>query len=195
MTDTPRHNRRVLIAVTAALVAAAIVVPLLGVLLTPHGQRTPAGPITPTTTTPPVLTIKPLSVRPVITGFVTTPDNCPPPAPTPPDQPLRTCDIPKTAVYELGPEEARLQLTDVDSFLNPLTGVYIVQMTMTPESASDFARVTGAHIGQQVAFIRAGVVVSAPKIAAAIDGQVLQLSGDVTPEQSDEMARMLRDEA
>ena len=35
---------------------------------------------------------------------------------------MRTCDITRTAVYELGPEALRLQLTDVDSFLNPLTG-------------------------------------------------------------------------
>jgi preprotein translocase subunit SecD len=37
-------------------------------------------------------------------------------------------------------------------------------------------------------------VVWGPKISAPIDGQVLQLSGELTPEQAKEIARMLRDE-
>ena len=33
------------------------------------------------------------------------------------------------------------------------------------------------------------------KISGPIDGQVLQLSGDLKPEQATEIARMLRDES
>jgi preprotein translocase subunit SecD len=195
MTDPSRRNRRILIAVTAALAAAAIVVPVIGVLLAPTMMKNQATtPIT-TTTTQPDLTIKPVALRPVIGAFVTTPEECVPPPPTPPDQPLRTCDITKTAVYDLGPEELRLQLTDVDSFLNPLTGKQLVQVTLTNESTTAFAQYTTAHVGQQVAFVRAGIVVWAPKITEPIDGQVLQLSGDVSEEQAKEIARMLRDEA
>ncbi|MFN8033419.1 MAG: hypothetical protein U0Q47_08995 [Mycobacterium sp.] len=194
MTDAARRNRRILIAITAALAAAAIVVPVLGVLLAPSMMRNQATTAT-TTTTQPVLTIKPLALRPVIGAFVTTPEECVPPPPTPPDQPLRTCDITKTAVYDLGPEDLRLQLTDVDAFLNPLTNKQLVQVTMTNESTADFARYTTDHVGRQVAFVRAGIVVWAPKITEPIDGQVLQLSGDVTEEQAKEIARMLRDEA
>jgi preprotein translocase subunit SecD len=195
MTDPSRRNRRILIAVTAALAAAAIVVPVIGVLLAPTMMKNQATtPIT-TTTTQPVLTIKPVALRPVIGAFVTTPEECLPPPPTPPDQPLRTCDITKTAVYDLGLEELRLQLTDVDSFLNPLTGKQLVQVTLTNESTTAFAQYTTAHVGQQVAFVRAGIVVWAPKITEPIDGQVLQLSGDVSEEQAKEIARMLRDEA
>ena len=193
MTDTARRNRRMLIAITAALAAAAIVVPVLGVLLAPTMMKDQ--PSTAITTTKPVLTIKPLALRPVTGAFVTTPEQCVPPPPTPPDQPLHTCDITKTAVYDLGPEDLRLQLTDVDSFLNPLTNKQLVQVTMTNESTADFARYTTAHVGQQVAFVRAGIVVWAPKITEPIDGQVLQLSGDVTAEQAKDIARMLRDEA
>ena len=155
--------------------------------------RDDAAPVT--TTTTPVLTIKPLALRPVISAFVTTPEQCLPPPPIPPDQPLRICDITKTAVYDLGPEGMRLQLTDVDSFLNPLTGKQLVQMSLTDESTNAFAQYTPAHVGQQVAFVRAGTVVWGPKITEPIDGQVLQLSGDVTAEQAKEIARMLRDEA
>lgn len=195
MTDPSRRNRRILIAVTAALASVAIVVPVIGVLLAPTMMKDQAAtPIT-TTTTQPVLTIKPVALRPVIGAFVTTPEECVPPPPTPPDQPLRTCDITKTAVYDLGPEDLRLQLTDVDSFLNPLTGKQLVQVTLTNESTTAFAQYTTAHVGQQVAFVRAGVVVWAPKITEPIDGQVLQLSGDVSEEQAKEIARMLRDEA
>lgn len=195
MTDTSRRNRRILIAITAALAAVAIVVPVLGVLLAPvMTKNQDITPIT-TTTTKPVLTIKPLALRPVNGAFVIKPEDCVPPPPTPPDQPLRTCDITKTAVYDLAPEDLRIQLTDVDAFLNPLTGKQMVQITMTTESTADFARYTAAHINQQVAFVRAGIVVWAPKITEPIDGQVLQLSGEVTAEQAKEIARMLRDEA
>lgn len=196
MTDTSRRNRRLLIAVTAALASASIVLPVIGVLLAPRIDRQNAANGTTTTTPTPALNIKPLSVRPVLTAFVTTPEECPPPVPSPPpDQPLRTCDITRLAVYELGPEEARLQLTDVDSFKNPLTNGHIVQMSMTAQAAQDFARFTAAHIDQQVAFVRGGIVVWGPKITTPIDGQVLQLSGDLTPEQAADIARMLRDEA
>ena len=108
---------------------------------------------------------------------------------------MRVCDINKTAVYEMGPEGLRVQLTNVDSFLNPLTGVELVQMTMTPESATQFGQFTAGQVGKQVAFVRAGTVVWGPKIAAPIDGQVLQLSGELTAEQAKQIATMLRDES
>jgi len=195
MTEPARRNRRILIAVTAALAVVAIVIPVLGVVMAPTMVNDQANTPISTTTTQLVLTIKPVALRPVIGAFVTTPEECVPPPPTPPDQPLRTCDITKTAVYDLGPEELRLQLTDVDSFLNPLTNKQLVQVTLTDESTKAFAQYTTAHVGQQVAFVRAGTVVWAPKITEPIDGQVLQLSGDVTAEQAKEIARMLRDEA
>jgi preprotein translocase subunit SecD len=193
MSENRRRNRRILIAVMAAISAAAIVVPVLGVLVAPGLNRDSATPVTTTTTAPP-LTIKPLSVRPVVSAFVTTPDQCPPPTPVPPDAPMRICDIAKTAVYELQPEALRVQLTNVDSFKNPITGVELVQMSMTDESAQQFGQFTAGQVGKQVAFVRAGTVVWGPKISAPIDGQVLQLSGELTPEQAKEIARMLRDE-
>jgi hypothetical protein len=194
MTDNSRRNRRILIAAMAAISCVAIIVPVLGALLAPGFARDSSAPVTPTTTAPP-LTIKPLSVRPVVSAFVTTPEQCPPPGSVPPDQPMRVCDVAKTAVYELSPEALRVQLTDVDSFRNPLTGVELVQMSMTSESAEQFAQFTAGRVGQQVAFVRGGTVVWGPKITAPIDGQVLQLSGDLTPEQAKEIARKLRDES
>ncbi|MFN8071010.1 MAG: hypothetical protein U0R66_04275 [Mycobacterium sp.] len=197
MTDTKKRNRRMMIALMAAISSVAIVVPLLSALLGilgSKGMRDSADSVTSTSATP-VITIKPLSVRPVVSAFVTTPDQCPVPPPTPPDQPLRICDINKTAVYELKPEALRVQLTRVDSFRNPLDGVETVQMAMTDESAEQFSKFTAGQVGNQIAFVRGSTVVWGPKIGGPIDGQVLQLSGDLKPEQAKEIARMLRDDS
>ncbi|EHB50607.1 protein export protein SecD, putative [Mycolicibacterium rhodesiae JS60] len=197
MSQTPR-NRKIMIAAVAALASLAIVVPLIAVLLTPgilFNRQDPMAALTTTTTTPPPLTIKPLQLRSVNEMYVIRPGDCDPKPPVPPDQPLRICDLAKTALFDLGPEVLTLQLTDVDSFLNPLTAKQIVQVSMTPESTKAFAEYTGSHIDQQVAFVRSGVVVWAPKITEKIDGDTLQLSGEVTEEQAREMARMLKDEA
>ena len=198
MSDNSRRNRRIMIAVVAALAALAIVVPVVGVLLAPilnkHSDQDSS--MVTTTTTPPVLTIKPLALRPVNGPvYVAKPEDCVPPPPTPPEAPLHICDILKSAIYDLGPEVLRVQLTDVDQFFNPLTNKQLVQVTMTTESAHAFADYTAAHIGEQVAFVRGGVVVWAPKITEKIDGEVLQLSGDVTEDQAKEIARMLKDDA
>ena len=53
---------------------------------------------------------------------------------------------------------------------------------------------TSGQVGKQVAFVRAGTVVWGPKITAPIDGQVLQLTGDITPEQAKEIVRVIKDE-
>lgn len=188
---TKKRNQRILMAIIGTIAAAAAIVPMgLGLLQAREVSQQPDLPTAPTTTAPP-LTIKGLPVRPVVSAFVTTPAQCPAPPPPPPDQPTRICDINRTAVYELGPEGLSLDLTNVDSFLNPLTGVQLVQMTMTPESSRSFAEFTAARVGQQVAFVRGTTVVWGPKIGGPIDGQVLQLSGELTAEQAREIAGML----
>lgn len=194
--NNKQRNRRILFAILAAVSATAIVVPaLVGLLSSTRMARERAAATAPTTTTKPVITIKPLPIRPVISAFVTTPEQCPvPPPTTPPDQPLRVCDINRTAVYDMGPEALRIELTNVDTFRNPLTGVETVQMSMTNESALQFGQYTATQIDKQVAFVRANTVVWGPKITTPIDGQVLQLSGDLTPEQAKEIVRMLKDE-
>lgn len=192
-----QRNRRIVFAVLSGIAVAAMIV---GSLIGPFSwiflkRDSNAAPITPTTTKP-ALTIKPLPVRPVISAFVTTPEQCPAPVLNPaPDQPLRICDINKTAVYDMGPEGMRLQLTNVDSFHNPLSNGEVVQMSMTPESSQQFSQFTAGQVGKQVAFVRAGTVVWGPKITTPIDGQVLQLTGEVTPQQAAEIARMLRNES
>lgn len=186
-------RRRIWVGLLAAVATMAVVIPTSGVLLSPRINQEVE--VAPSTTAAPALTIKPLAVRPVESAFVTTPAQCPDPAETPPDKPTRICDITRTAVYELGPEALRLQLTNVDNFRNPLTGAEVVQLSMTNESSDAFAKFTSEQVGNQVAFVRAGTVVWGPKITTPIDGTVLQLSGELTPEQATEVAEMLRDGA
>lgn len=194
MTVTPRRSRRLLIALMSALAVTAIVIPTFSTLLAPRPAQQVDTPTT--TTTAPALTIKPLPVRPVVSAFVTTPEKCPPPPESAsPEDPLRICDIPRTAVYELEPEALTLQLTNVDTFRNPLTGAQTVQLTMTPESATQFGTFTAGLVGKQVAFVRDDTVVWGPKITAPIDGSVLQLSGELTEEQAGKITRMLKDGA
>jgi hypothetical protein len=190
-------RRKILIAVVAAILGLAVIVPIGGALLTQiFGSDTPADQraAADTTTAPPVYTIKPLVVRPVISVEGTLPEQCPPPAPVPPSETLRTCDFARTALFTLGPEAVQLQLVRVDSLLSPITKAWLVQVSMNTESATAFADFTQTQIGKQVAFVRASVVVSAPQITEAISGDTLQLSGNLTEQQSQEMARLLRDE-
>jgi hypothetical protein len=195
MTDFKKRNKRILIGVLAAISSVAIVVPLVGALFGLFGSGKFLSSETSTTTTSaaPVYTIKPLAIRPVVSAYVTTPGQCPPAKPAPPDKPMRICDIAKTAVYDLQPEAMRVQLTKVDSFVNPLTGVQTVEMSMTKESAEKFATFTAGQVGKQIAFVRAGTVVWGPKIGGRIEGEVLQLSGDLKPEQAKEITRMLKE--
>ncbi|MGB3481254.1 MAG: hypothetical protein WBB07_03430 [Mycobacterium sp.] len=193
------RRRKILIAVVAAVVGLAITVPISGALLqqlfapdVSAAERAAAGA---TSTAAPVYTIKPLVVRPVLAVEGVLPDQCPPPDPVPPTAELRTCDFARSALYTLGPEAVQLQLVRVDALLSPITNGYIVQVSMNSESATAFAEFTAGQVGNQVAFVRSSVVVSAPAISEAIVGDTLQLSGELTEQQSQEMARLLRDES
>lgn len=177
----------------ATVSVVAVVSPVLTSLVANLTLHKDLAQATPTTSTPPTPLIRPLSVRSVIGAFVTTPDRCPQPKPAAPDQPTRECNITKTAVYDLGPEVLRLDLTNVDSFRNPLTGKETVQMSLTPESARRFGEFTASQVGKQLAFVRDSTVVWGPEITAAIDSPALQFSGDLTPEQARQVARMLRE--
>lgn len=193
-----QRRRRITIAVIAGVAGVAVVVPIAGSLLVQLGSpdgRAAEQAATSTSTAPPVYTIKPLAVRPVLAVEGVLPEQCPPPQPVVPTGDLRTCDFARTALYTLGPEGVQLQLVRVDSLLSPITNGYIVQVSMNAESATAFAEYTATQIGKQVAFVRASVVVSAPQITEAIAGDTLQLSGNLTEQQSDEIARLLQDEA
>jgi hypothetical protein len=193
-------SRNIAIAVTASLGILGLVGTTLATVLTPLLFRD-SGPAanrpvaTPTMTVPPIIGL-PLSVRPVLEQpLVAQPDECkpvlqPPPAPT---VPISACDLEKKARYQLGPVGLQLKLTGATSAKVPLTDFYGVQIGLDMTSSAEFAQYTGANIGKQVAFVRDGVVLAAPKITAPINGSSIQLSGEMNAETAETIARMVRD--
>lgn len=189
------NRRKVLIAIVAALGALSIIMPIASALLSQAFSRPSAAPTTqsPTASVPAGPAIKPLSVRPVVHVEPTAPEHCPAVAPTPPTDPLTTCGIDRAALYTLGPEALVLQLTRVSSVLSPITSQVVIQVTMTPESAQGFGTFTAAQLNRQIAFVRDGTVVSAPKISESITSPLLQLTGNLTTESADQIVKLLRD--
>jgi serine/threonine protein kinase, bacterial len=175
--------------------AAALLMPFLMGTDQASPQRT-ALPL-PTTTTPAPY-IAPLAVRPVGRALVPQGDQCkpgPPPPPAPAEAPATTCDVENKAFYELGPVGVELTLTGANAIKLPMDRFYAVQLVMDPASSARFGQYTGSQIGKQVAFVRDGVVLAAPAISAPINGESLQLSGEMTKETADTIARMLREGA
>jgi hypothetical protein len=174
--------------------AAALLMPfLLGTDQSPTARTATPLP----TTTAPAPYIAPLAVRPVGRALVPQGEQCtpgrPPPPPAPPADPTTTCDVEDKAFYELGPVGVELTLTGANAIKIPLQEFYAVQLVMDPASSARFGQYTGTQIGKQVAFVRDGVVLAAPSISAPINGESLQLSGEMTKQTAETIARMLRD--
>ena len=193
---------RKIVAIVALIGSGAVIVAIIGSVgmqfVGGKGQDpTQNAPRTSGSAAAPAAKIKPLPVRPV--QEIRSPDECPPPQGPPqlfaPTDVVTVCDMTRTAAYVLGPQAIELLLTAADSVKSPASEFYVVRVTMQPASAGAFADVTAGHVGQQLAFVRDGVVVSAPQITSPINSQVLELSGNLTAQQADDMARMLRQPA
>ncbi|MEU0499189.1 hypothetical protein [Mycobacterium sp. NPDC006124] len=191
--------RRVAIAVLASVgilaVASTIVVGAATAFMTKGQDRNAQrANTTPTRVTPAVIGI-PLAVRPVLSPpLVANPQDCPPvPPPTPPDAPIEVCDVDRAAVYRLGPVGLALDLTGAGETKLPDGEFHTVQLSMTPASSTAFAQYTTANVGKQLAFVRDGVVLAAPVISQPIDGQSIQISGELRAETAATIARMLRE--
>ncbi|HEV7420088.1 MAG TPA: hypothetical protein VGO30_09600 [Mycobacterium sp.] len=192
-------RRRIKIAVLGSLGILAMVGTTLGAVVMPFVLGDSGAPpsrsavTTPSSTEPPVV-MKPLAVRPVIQALVTTPAQCEQvPPPPPPDQPRQACDLENTARYEMGPVALWLNLTGAKSVKLPMSEFYSVQLAMNRASGAAFAGYTAANVGKQLAFVRDGVVLAAPAIDQPINGQSLQLSGNMTAATAETIVRMLRD--
>lgn len=195
----PWTARRIMIAVLAsigilAMVSTIVVGVAMAFLVKDQGQLAQRTTPMPTTRTPAVIGI-PLAVRPVVeVPLVANPEDCPPvPPPTPPEAPIGVCDVDKAAVYQLGPVALALNLTGATETKLPTTDFHTVQMSMDPESSAAFAQYTAANIGKQLAFVRNGVVLAAPAISQPIDGQSIQISGELSAATAATIAQMLRD--
>lgn len=197
--STRRWSRRkITIAVLASIGILAMVGTTLAAIVMPFLQRdqTAAPPrptAAPTPTEPPVV-IRPLPIRPVVEAFQAQPGQCdPPPPPLPPAEPQPACDVERVAHYQLEPVALELGLTGAKTVKLPTSPYYSVQIVMDSRSSAAFAQYTAANVGRQVAFVRDGLVLAAPPITQAIDGQSLQLSGELTQATADTITRMIRD--
>lgn len=190
--------------ITVAVLASLAIVGTLGTLLVgivaafftpaPPGVSGPAPTAlrTPTSTAPAV-PIAPLTVRPVVAVYGATPELCATPPPPEPPAEIMTCDIDQTGLFALEPTTLELQLTSVSQVTMPNRSA-AVQIEMTQASQAAFAEYTRGHVGQQLAFMRNGIVVQAPNITAPLDSRALQFAGDLTAEQVGRMLVMLRDD-
>lgn len=198
----PRWSgKKIMVAALATLgiiaMAGTIVFGVVSAFVMSRQQQAapPPSALAPPTTVAPVIG-KPLAVRTVLDApLQPRPDQCPvdaPPAP-PPQNPLEACAIDGQAVYQLGPVVLRLDLTSATSAKLPMSDVYGVQMSMDAASGAAFAQYTAANVGTQLAFVRDGKVLAAPSITEPISGDSLQISGQLTGEAAETIARMLRD--
>ncbi len=71
-------------------------------------------------------------------------------------------------------------------------GAWGVNITMTPKGRSDFARVTGANVGRQLAIVLDGVVSSAPRIDERIPGGSAVIRGNFDMNTSRDLSIVLR---
>ena len=92
----------------------------------------------------------------------------------------------------LGPQAIELQLTQVDSVKSPTSEFYVVRVTMQPVSAAAFADLTAGYVGQQLAFVRDDVVVSAPRSPHPSTPRCSKSPANLTAQQADDVARLLR---
>ena len=69
---------------------------------------------------------------------------------------------------------------------------YVVELVLTDEGAQKFAEATSANIGNQIAIVYDGSVISAPTVQNAITDGRCQITGNFTYEQADQLASTIR---
>jgi hypothetical protein len=141
----------------------------------------------------PVDNIVPLSLRPV--QEIHSPSECPPEGVIPDTAPtaaVTLCDFGRGAAFVLGPQVMELVLTHVEAIKSLQTDFYTVRLTMNEASKAAFAAYSSSHVGSEVAFIRDGIVVFAPKFTSPIDSDSLEISGDLNVDQANRMVQLLR---
>lgn len=69
---------------------------------------------------------------------------------------------------------------------------YVVELLLTSEGASKFATATSENVGNQIAIIYDGEVISAPKVDEAITGERAYISGMENQEEAEKLASSIR---
>jgi hypothetical protein len=121
--------------------------------------------------------------RPVL-GTLAVPTGSPSPAPS--ASPSASAGVQEVlpsqdgkTSYQLGPVAMTgSHVRTADFQISRATGGWQVDVTLDATGARQFADLTGRLVGQQLAVVVAGAVVSAPQIQDAITGGHVQVSGD-----------------
>ena len=82
-------------------------------------------------------------------------------------------------------------VTDASSDFDNMQGNK-VSMTMNPEGARAWARITAANIGKQVAIVLDDQVYSAPNVNSAIEGGQSSITGDFDIDEAKDLANVLK---
>lgn len=98
-----------------------------------------------------------------------------------PALPLVTCSADATEAYLLGPAIFDgEQIERASAGFDPNAGGNVVEIVLTPQGKTTWARFTAEHIGTATAFVQDSAVLSAPVIREAIPGGRIQISGQFT---------------
>jgi preprotein translocase subunit SecD len=94
------------------------------------------------------------------------------------------------SVYRLGPS-----IGDFDRLKNVLVEYtdsgWVLNIELPDDTAAIFAKWTGENVGEELAIVVDGEVVSAPRIMSAITGGSLQISGQFTQKEIRELERAI----
>ena len=100
------------------------------------------------------------------------------------DLPLLACDNEDT-VYSTGPALLdAASTTQARAEVSPQSTRWVVSVTFSHAAASTWLTYTGAHVGQQVAFVVNGEVLTAPTIQGPINTSTTEISGEFTQKQA-----------
>jgi len=83
-------------------------------------------------------------------------------------------------------------ITDAKDELSQFSAACTVSMTMNPEGAKVWARLTKDNIGRSIAIVLDNMVYSFPNVNCEITGGRSEISGNFTPEEAKDLANVLK---
>jgi preprotein translocase subunit SecD len=108
------------------------------------------------------------------------------------DQPLVACGLDKSTKYVLAPAFLTgREVAGATAIPLPERGGYGVGVTLTDDGARVFGDFTMQNVNSQVAITVDTTVVSAPLITSAIPGGDVQISGDFTKAEAEDLANKI----
>lgn len=104
-----------------------------------------------------------------------------------PDPPDTLADADGT-VYRLGPAIGDLTRFEDVRAEQGEHGGWVVQIELSPDDAREFGEWTTAHVGDQLAIVVDGEIVTAPTVQSPITGGTVQIAGRFTEDEARALA-------